>query len=97
MSLDFLEDDIREQYVTTGGVWNPRRIPGNGEAGDARMRSEAPADEDGGDLNVPVDEQEAPTGLPLPCALAAKSVLAAGLAEVDRTRRLVFLHSGASW
>lgn len=29
--------------------------------------------------------------------LGAKQVLAAGLAEADRTKRLVFLHSGASW
>lgn len=28
---------------------------------------------------------------------AAEKVLAAGLVEADRTKRLVFLHSGASW
>lgn len=32
-----------------------------------------------------------------PGLLGAKQVLAAGLAEADRTKRLVFLHSGASW
>ncbi len=30
-------------------------------------------------------------------AVDANAVLAAGLAEADRTKRLVFLHSGASW
>lgn len=52
------------------------------EKGDPRALPEGSSNEEGA----------GPVGRP-----DAKSVLGAGLANADRTKRLVFLHSGASW
>ncbi len=77
----------------------PSRSQG-GEEGEKAVpasASEINPPEDNGDLQASPPAPPPGGGTPFTDLLSAKEVLAVALAEADQTKRLVFLHSGASW
>jgi len=77
----------------------PARSEG-GEAGDDGISpsgSQINRTEENGDLHGSPLASSPEGGTPFTGLLRAKDVLTVALAEADQTKRLVFLHSGASW